>query len=129
MRANQLTCLATPQAPELFDNAILRDDLPMIKLLLKYSAVPSSQTLQTVLKARRDDILLLLLHAGLSPNQKWSAAKPNVKVIGSVGWWTPLHQAVKDGCVPIIELLLEHHADVDAYVYLEQVTAVVGSGE
>lgn len=138
-----------PQTPDLFDNAILRDDLPMIKLLLRYNASPSSQTLQTVLRAKRDDILLLLLQAGLSPNQKWSIAKPNLKIIGSVGWWTPLHQvcirttwptfvvavflrrrvnpndsshhqAVKDGCVPIIELLLEHQADVDAYVYLEQ---------
>lgn len=86
------TGVPMPQTPDLFDNAILRDDLPMIKLLLKYNASPTSQTLQTVLRAKRDDILLLLLQAGLSPNQKWSIAKPNLKIIGSVGWWTPLHQ-------------------------------------
>jgi hypothetical protein len=86
------TGVPMPQTPDLFDNAILRDDLPMIKLLLKYNASPTSQTLQTVLRAKRDDILLLLLQAGLSPNQKWSIARPNLKIIGSVGWWTPLHQ-------------------------------------
>jgi ankyrin repeat protein len=111
-----------PQPPErqLLKLAVEKGNFEMVQTLLQFNAKPDSDSLQVVVKTKREDMLKLLLEAGVDVNYKWSCAKPGLPVISSMGAWTPLHEAARSGLPNSCRMLLEAGADPNAYVYFEQ---------
>ena len=100
--------------PNALQNAVSKGNITLIKLLLSAGAHLESDgghgtALQSAIAGDRPDIVLLLLEHGANPNLVGELRDRKIKSLPR-----PLLHATMEGHVKIVNLLLEHGADVDA---------------